>query len=211
MKQKIANYTVETLSNGTTHVHYKYTLKDYFYSHIYAFFGTSLFCMGIFLLSIFMQHPFDVGLIIVYFGLIILTGIGITIIVNSFETFKKPLKNIFVIDTEKRMVWARISMSKKMAIAFDDINEFNLWQSNSPIINRIAQRTKITSVDLFHLFITLVNSNKIEIHQFEKPYLFISSDENKRTEERKMQSITIAELLANRCQKNFYWKGLMKK
>ena len=210
MENNIGSYSIENFANGNLKINYKRSRKDIFYIIVYLIISVPILFFDFKLISHLINEKIDSNIIIGYFFSICLLIFGLYFLLVSIETFIKPTKNVFFINTSEKLLIVKPNLFRKLKFNFDEIKQFNLNAKDITVTNNDAGSTRQKQLYLIHMYIELLNKKTIKIHQFESPELLIFYSDKEKNKSLKKVSKQITEMISNECKKAFYWKGIEK-
>lgn len=210
MKNSIGNYSIDKLVSGDLKIDYERSQKDIFYIIVYFIIASPILFFDYKLISYLVNEKINSNVIIGYFFSACLLLAGMYFLFVSIETFIKPTKSVFLVNTSKKQLIVKLDLFRKLQFNFIEVKQFNLGAKDITVTNYHKGRTYKRQLFLIHMHIELLNNKTVKIHQFEGSGLLISSYEKKKNKSLKEVSKQITEIISKECGKEFYWKGTQK-
>ena len=214
MKYNIGNYSIEKFENENLKIDYKRSLKDYYYIIVYFIVSLPfLYFSQKFIYYLFEEYSITnitFNIILGYFFSFIILMFGLYFIYVSIATLIQPTKKVFYIDHHNNHLKIKKNLFIRSKFNFDEIKNFEIKAKDITIKNYHEGRTFKRQLFLIEMNLILKSSKTIKIHQFEKTNLMISFSEKSKNKSLKEISKQIASIIAQECNKEYYWKGTTK-
>lgn len=210
MKYSIGRYSIEKLENGNLKIDSKRTPNDYYYIIVYFLISLPIlfFCKK--LLTSLIERNFDYDTFFGYLFLGVLLIVGLYFLTVSIETFIKPISKVFYVDKTKQILNIRLNLFRRIQVKFSEIKNFEVGANDITVFTNNRGRTYKRQLYIVKLNLKYTNNKIQKIHNFEKPNLIISFTEKKDNKSLKEISKQITNLIANECNKEYYWTGTKK-
>lgn len=207
MKYSIGSYSIERLENGELKIDYKRSPKDFFYIIVYLIIALPILFFDYKLIRYLLTDKIDLNSIVGYCLSVLLLLFGVYFFTVSLETFLKPTKNTFFIDSVKKQLLVKLNLLKKQKLDFNEIKQFDLTAKNITISSYHEGITYKRPLFLVFMQIQLLNGKTLQAHKFEGTSLLLSNSEKEKNKSLKEVSKQISEIVSKECGKKLFWKG----
>jgi len=210
MENIIGSYCIERFANGDLRIDYKRSIKDIFYIIVYFLISLPILYFDFKLIGCLLNEEINLNVIIAYIFSTILLLAGLFFLVGSIETFIKPTKSVFFINSSKKQLTIKLNLFRKLRFNFTEIKQFHIGAKDITVVNYHEGSTHKRQLYLIYMHIELLHGKTVKVHQFEGPHLLISPFQKRQNKSLKEVSKQIAEIISKECGKAFYWKGTEK-
>lgn len=210
MNYQINQYTVEKEADEILKIHYKRTVKDYFYIIVYFLISIPILSICLLITVHLFRDKVDSN---TFFGALIAVCLFLTgcyFLIISVETLLKPISNVFVIDKRTAILKIKLNAFRNIEIPFSEIKNFQLGARDIETHSHHSGRTYKKQLYLIHLSICFTNNKIRSIHQFESSHLLISFTEKRKNKSLKEVGRQVADLVAKECDRKYLWTGTEK-